>query len=83
MSSSAARPPALSHQELKDFGFAIALYANAALQATILAVQTVLGRLKSEGSLANVPDLLATFTERQRVVAKPAFDALESRFLGS
>jgi len=77
------KTPALSQEELRDFGFAIALYANAALQATIQAVQTVLGRLKSDGTLANVPDLLATFTERQRVVAKPAFDALESRFVGS
>jgi 2-methylisocitrate lyase-like PEP mutase family enzyme len=77
------KTPALPHEELKDFGFAIALYANAALQATIHAVQTVLGRLKSDGTVANIPELLATFTERQRVVAKPAFDALESRFVGS
>jgi 2-methylisocitrate lyase-like PEP mutase family enzyme len=77
------KTPALSQEELRNLGFAITLYANAALQATIQAVQTVLGRLKSDGTLANVPNLLATFTERQRVVAKPAFDALESRFVGS
>jgi 2-methylisocitrate lyase-like PEP mutase family enzyme len=77
------KTPALAQEELKQLGFAIALYANAALQATIQAVQTVLGRLKSDGTVANIPELLATFTERQRVVGKPAFDALESRFVGS
>jgi 2-methylisocitrate lyase-like PEP mutase family enzyme len=77
------KTPALGQQELKDLGFAIALYANAALQATIHAVQTVLGQLKTEGDLTDASDLLATFSERQRVVAKPAFDALESRFVES
>jgi 2-methylisocitrate lyase-like PEP mutase family enzyme len=77
------RTPALPQEELKQMGFAIALYANAALQATIQAVETVLGRLRAEGSVIAMGDLLASFTERQRVVAKPAFDALERRYVGS
>jgi 2-methylisocitrate lyase-like PEP mutase family enzyme len=63
-------------------GFSVALYANAALQATIRAVQDVLGHLKSEGSLAGLQDRLATFAERQRVVDKDRFDALEARYSG-
>jgi 2-methylisocitrate lyase-like PEP mutase family enzyme len=77
------RTPNLDLDELRGFGFAVALYANAALQATIRAVQDVLGALKTDGSLARVQDRLASFGERQRVVAKERFDALEARYSGS
>jgi len=40
----------------------------------------VLGALKREGSLASVGDRLADFAERQRVVDKEGWDALEARF---
>jgi 2-methylisocitrate lyase-like PEP mutase family enzyme len=72
--------PMLTQEELRGFGFAIALYANAALQASIKAMQTVLSHLKAEGSLAGVEDQLATFIERQRVVGKASYDALEVRY---
>jgi 2-methylisocitrate lyase-like PEP mutase family enzyme len=77
------RTPNLPIDELRGMGFSIALYANAALQATIRAVQDVLGHLRSEGSLAGVQDRLATFAERQRIVDKDRFDALEARYSGS
>jgi 2-methylisocitrate lyase-like PEP mutase family enzyme len=76
------RTPNLPIDELRGMGFSVALYANAALQATIRAVQDVLGHLKSEGSLAGVQERLATFAERQRVVDKDRFDALEARYSG-
>jgi 2-methylisocitrate lyase-like PEP mutase family enzyme len=47
-----------SIEELRGLGFAIVLYANAALQATILAVQDVLGHLRRTGSLAEIEDRL-------------------------
>jgi 2-methylisocitrate lyase-like PEP mutase family enzyme len=76
------RTPNLGRDELRGLGFAVALYANAALQATIRAVQEVLGALKTDGSLARVQDRLASFGERQRVVDKDRFDALEARYSG-
>ncbi|PVE24966.1 carboxyvinyl-carboxyphosphonate phosphorylmutase [Microvirga sp. KLBC 81] len=77
------RTPLLTIDELRELGFAVALYANAALQATIRAVQDVLGHLKEQGSLSGAEEKLASFSERQRVVAKEAFDALEARYTGS
>jgi 2-methylisocitrate lyase-like PEP mutase family enzyme len=56
------------------------LYANAALQAAVKATLEVLGALKRDGSLDGVADRIASFEERQRVVQKPAWDALEAKF---
>lgn len=77
------KTPMLGQAELKDMGFALTLYANAALQATIKAVQNVLGHLRDNGSLDGIEDQLAGFIERQRVVDKDFFDALEKRYTGS
>jgi 2-methylisocitrate lyase-like PEP mutase family enzyme len=72
--------PMLGREELTKMGFAMILYANAALQASIAGMQKVLGHLKAHGSLAAVSDQLAGFEERQRIVAKPHFDALEKKY---
>ncbi len=77
------KTPMLGQAELKDMGFALTLYANAALQATIKAVQNVLGHLRDNGSLDGIEDQLAGFIERQRMVDKDFFDALEKRYTGS
>jgi hypothetical protein len=42
----------------------------------------VLGALKRDGSLDGVADKIASFEERQRVVQKPTWDALEAKFRG-
>jgi len=68
--------------KLADMGFGLVLYANASLQAALKAAQDVLAALKRDGSLAAVADKLASFDERQRVVAKPTYDALEQRYAG-
>jgi 2-methylisocitrate lyase-like PEP mutase family enzyme len=72
--------PMLGTDELAKMGFAIALYANTALQAALLAMQEVLSHLRTAGSLDDVQNRLASFSERQRVVAKPLFDALEKKY---
>jgi 2-methylisocitrate lyase-like PEP mutase family enzyme len=72
--------PMLGRDELTKMGFAMILYANAALQASIAGMQKVLGHLKAHGSLAAVSDQLAGFEERQRIVTKPHFDALEKKY---
>ena len=72
--------PDIGQARLAEMGFGLVLYANAALQAALKASQDVLGALKRDGSLTAVADKLAGFEERQRVVAKDAYDALEARY---
>jgi 2-methylisocitrate lyase-like PEP mutase family enzyme len=72
--------PMLPRDELARLGFAIALYANAALQAAMQAMMTVLRHLGAHGSLDGVAPLLMDFTERQAIVGKPRYDALEQRY---
>ena len=77
------KTPMVEHAELKSAGFALALYANAALQASVLAMQQVLGSLVEHGSLSHVSDRLVSFTERQRLVGKPQLDELSARYEGA
>lgn len=72
------KTPLLPLEDLRDFG--IVLYANAALQAAVLGMQRALGRLKDSGSLAELTPELAGWSERQRLVRKPDFDAWESAY---
>jgi 2-methylisocitrate lyase-like PEP mutase family enzyme len=74
------KTPLASQQELAAMGYGLVLYANAALQASVLAMQEVLGALRTDGFLARVENRLAGFAERQRVVGKNEWDALEARF---
>jgi 2-methylisocitrate lyase-like PEP mutase family enzyme len=77
------KTPLLTLDEVRSSGFAISLYANAALQATIKATQDVFARLKSRGTLSGAEDMMATFAERQRLVGKDSFDALDARYKGA
>ncbi len=72
--------PDPGREELKRMRFSIALYANAALQAALKGAGDVLSALKREGSLNSVSSILATFEERQRVVAKDQWDALKAKY---
>jgi len=72
--------PMIPLAELERMGFSLVLYANAALQASVAGMQKVLGHLKEHGSLAGVSNELASFEERQRLVMKPQFDALEKKY---
>jgi 2-methylisocitrate lyase-like PEP mutase family enzyme len=74
------KTPDPGRAELAKMGFSLVLYANAALQAAVKAANEVLGALRRDGSLDRVADRLASFEERQRVVKKPDWDALEQRF---
>lgn len=77
------KTPMIAQEELRRLGFSIVLYANAALQATILAVQDMLTHLRDSGSLSGFETRLTGFEERQRVIGKPWFDELERRYAGS
>jgi 2-methylisocitrate lyase-like PEP mutase family enzyme len=74
------KTPALPVAELGRMGYGIVLYANAALQGAVLGMQRALGALKRDGRLDEDPALLASFAERQRLVDKPRYDALEARY---
>lgn len=74
------RTPVLAQAELAEIGFAMVLYANAALQAAMRAMAEVLGALHRDGGLEAVADRLAGFEERQRIVAKGYYDGLEKLY---
>ena len=74
------RTPLLPQQALADIGFSIVLYANTPLQAAMRAMGEVLGALKRDGGLDAVKDRLAGFDERQRLVDKASYDALEKLY---
>ena len=61
-------------------GYSIALFANAALQGAIKGTLQVLDGLRATGSLDAVAHQLTGWQERQRLVAKPFYDALEERY---
>ncbi len=72
--------PMIGFDVLAKMGFSVILYANAALQASIAGMQKVLGHLNTHGSLEGISSHLAGFEERQRLVSKPHFDALEKKY---
>jgi len=74
------RTPEPGRAGLREYGYAIVLYANAVLQAALRASYEVLDALGKDGSLASVTKLLASFEERQDAVAKDAWDELERRY---
>jgi len=63
-----------------EMGFSLVLYANVALQGAIKGMQEALVALRDRGALDEAAGLTATFTERQRLVDKPGFDALSNRY---
>ena len=74
------RTPIIGRDELASMGFALVLYANAALQGAILGMQRALGELKARGRLDETAEHVAGFEERQRLVQKPLFDELSQRY---
>jgi 2-methylisocitrate lyase-like PEP mutase family enzyme len=74
------KTPLLPRPRLSDMGFAMVLYANTPLQAAMKAMHDVLTGLRRDGDLSSVRGHLADFEERQRLVGKPDFDALEARY---
>lgn len=73
------RTPIMGFDELGDMGFSLVLYANVSLQGAVYGMQAALGKLKAEGKLDETGPV-ASFKERQRLVNKPFFDALEKRY---
>jgi 2-methylisocitrate lyase-like PEP mutase family enzyme len=76
------KTPIVEASELSAMGFAIVLYANAALQGAILGMQNALRELKERGRLDESSTTLVSFAERQRLVQKPECDEMEQRYAG-
>ena len=74
------KTPLFNAQELGALGFGIVLYANAALQGAVLGMQKALTTLRETQQLSEGSGLVAPFAERQRLVGKPGWDALEARY---
>lgn len=74
------KTPLVGAAELASMGYAIVLYANAALQGAIAGMQAALGELKTRGLLDERSGKIASFAERQKLVQKPLFDELEKKY---
>jgi 2-methylisocitrate lyase-like PEP mutase family enzyme len=74
------RTPELPNARVKDLGFAGVIYANVALQAAVLGMQAALGELKRNGHMGDAANLVVDFPERQRLVQKDEYDALERKY---
>ncbi|MGZ3297153.1 MAG: isocitrate lyase/PEP mutase family protein, partial [Xanthobacteraceae bacterium] len=64
------RTPELPNQKLKELGYAGVIYANVALQAAVKGMQAALGELRRRGHMGDATDMVADFSERQRLVHK-------------
>ncbi|WP_312835490.1 isocitrate lyase/phosphoenolpyruvate mutase family protein [Comamonas sp.] len=74
------KTPIFDAGQLGELGYGIVLYANAALQGAVAGMQKTLTVLRDEKAVQESSGWVATFAERQRLVGKPAWDALEKRF---
>ena len=72
--------PLMSREELGRLGYSVALYANAAMRGAVLGMRTVLDHLARHGDTRDAADLMISWEERQNLVRKPHFDALNKRY---
>jgi len=74
------KTPIFGAEELGQLGYGIVLYANAALQGALAGMQRALTVLRDTRRIDEDPTLVAPFAERQRLVGKPEWDALEKKY---
>ena len=74
------KTPIFSADELAGLGYGIVLYANAALQGAVAGMQKALTVLRETHRIDEDPALVAPFAERQRLVRKHEWDALEQKY---
>jgi len=75
------RTPLFNAEQLGEMGYSIVLYANAALQGAVSGMQKALTVLRDEKEVQESSGLVTPFSERQRLVGKPEWDALEKRYI--
>ena len=74
------KTPIFSAEELAGLGYGIVLYANAALQGAVSGMQKALTLLRDTQRIDEDSGLVASFAERQRLVGKPQWDAMEKKY---
>ena len=74
------RTPIFNARQLGELGYGIVLYANAALQGAVAGMQKTLTVLRDVQEVQESSGLVTPFAERQRLVGKPEWDALEARY---
>jgi 2-methylisocitrate lyase-like PEP mutase family enzyme len=74
------KTPTLHAREFAEMKFGMVLYANAALQGALHGMTVALERLRATGRLDEDSGLVATFAQRQQLVQKDLFDALDKRY---
>jgi 2-methylisocitrate lyase-like PEP mutase family enzyme len=74
------KTPIFNAQQLGELGYGIVLYANAALQGAVMGMQNALTTLRDAKEVREDSGLVTPFAERQRLVGKPEWDALEKRY---
>jgi 2-methylisocitrate lyase-like PEP mutase family enzyme len=74
------KTPITSAEELAALGYGLVLYANATLQGAVAGMQKALTVLRDTQRIDEDPSLVAPFAERQRLVQKMAWDALEEKY---
>ena len=74
------KTPITGAAELADLGYGLVLYANAALQGAVAGMQRALTVLRDHQRIDEDPALVAPFAERQRLVRKTHWDALEQKY---
>ncbi|KTT14779.1 isocitrate lyase/PEP mutase family protein [Pseudacidovorax intermedius] len=75
------KTPIFDADQLAGLGYGIVLYANAALQGAVMGMQKALTALRDDRQVQEASGLVAPFAERQRLVGKPGWDALEQRYV--
>ncbi|WP_372398686.1 isocitrate lyase/PEP mutase family protein [Azospirillum sp. HJ39] len=74
------RTPIFNAAELAELGYGVVLYANAALQGAVMGMQKALTVLRDDRELKESSGLVTPFADRQRLVGKPEWDALERTY---
>jgi 2-methylisocitrate lyase-like PEP mutase family enzyme len=74
------KTPTLTAAEYAAMGFGLVLYANAALQGAVRGMTQALQSLREHDRLDEASGLVATFAERQALVRKDEFDALDRHY---
>jgi 2-methylisocitrate lyase-like PEP mutase family enzyme len=74
------RTPNLPVKELKEMGYAIAIFPGICLAATILACREDVRLLKETGSQREFKDVLQSFAELNEFLGVPYYNELEKKF---
>ncbi|GAA1052615.1 oxaloacetate decarboxylase [Dietzia natronolimnaea] len=72
--------PLLPREELGELGFAVALYANAAMRGAVAGMRQVMNHLAEVGDTRDAGELMISWTDRQALVRKPEFDELDTKY---